>query len=469
MQCVAAWGLASAAFCHVHRATDEVGVRRVFHLARRHGLSVGFRGNGQSYGDAALNGEALLLDMSGMQRILDWNPESGVITAEPGVTIGQLWRQTISSGWWPPVVPGTMQPTLGGCAAMNIHGKNHWRSGSFGEHVLAFTALLPGGEVVHCSRTERPELFESMLGSFGMLGCFLSLTLQLKRVQSGTVRVRALTAASIDAMLEIVDVHKEEDYVVGWVDCISSGRTLGRGVVHTARHLQIGKVHAQPAVEDPCAHELPTALFGVLPRDLVWQMLRMLNHRVGWQLINSVRYYSGTFRDGHSFTQSLPQFNFLLDYVPHWRRAFLPDGFIQYQCFIPAENSASTFRTVLRRCRERGLSAHLGVLKRHRADDFLVSCNLDGFSLALDFRVSARNRTRLAELVAELDGIVLQAGGRFYFAKDSTLRPEAVQAFLGQATLAKLVELKRRCDPEGLLQSNLSRRLLPELHMRIID
>ena len=64
---------------------------------------------------------------------------------------------------------------------------------------------------------------------------------------------------------------------------------------------------------------------------------------------------------------------------------------------------------------------------------------------------------------------MLQAGGRFYFAKDSTLRPEAVQAFLGPATLAKLVELKRRCDPEGLLQSNLSRRLLPELHMRIID
>ncbi len=469
MQSVPAWGLASAAFCHVHRVTDEVGVRQVFHLARRYGLSVGFRGSGQSYGDAALNGEALLLDLSGMQRILDWNPESGVITAEPGVTIGQLWRQTISSGWWPPVVPGTMQPTLGGCAAMNIHGKNHWRSGSFGEHVLAFTALLPGGEVVHCSRTEHPELFESMLGSFGMLGCFLSLTVQLKRVHSGTVRVRALTAASIDAMLEIVDVHKEEDYVVGWVDCISSGRMLGRGVVHTARHLPVGKIHAQPVVEDPCAHGLPTALFGVLPRDRVWHILRILNRRVGWQLINSVRYYSGVIRDGHIFARSLPQFNFLLDYVPHWRRAFLPGGFIQYQCFIPSENSARTFRTVLRRCLERGLCAHLGVLKRHRADEFLVSCNLDGFSLALDFRVTARNRARLADLVAELDGIVLQAGGRFYFAKDSTLRAEAAQAFLGSVTLAKLVQLKRRCDPEGLLQSNLSRRLLPELHMRIID
>jgi hypothetical protein len=192
-------------------------------------------------------------------------------------------------------------------------------------------------------------------------------------------------------------------------------------------------------------------------------MLGPLNHRAGWQLINGVRYYAGRLRNGHSFTQSLPQFNFLLDYVPYWRRAFLPGGLIQYQCFVSAENSASAFGAVLRRCRERGLCAHLGVLKRHRKDEFLISCNLDGFSLALDFRVSARNRARLAALAVELDEIVLRSGGRFYFAKDSTLRPEVARAFLGQETIARLIELKSLCDPQGFLQSNLSRRLMPEL------
>ena len=465
MQSVPAWGLASAAFCHVHRVTDEVGVRQVFDIARRYGLSVGFRGSGQSYGDAALNGEALLLDLSGMQRILDWNPESGVITAEPGVTIGQLWRQTISSGWWPPVVPGTMQPTLGGCAAMNIHGKNHWRSGSFGEHVLAFSALLPGGEVVHCSPTEDSELFYGFLGSFGMLGCFLSITLQMKRAESGSVRVSAFTAPTIDSMLELVDMHKEEDYVVGWVDCISDGLRLGRGVVHTANHLLPSKSDANVVLDEYSKHELPSVLFGVLPRDWVWRLLCILNHRPGWQLINIFRYYIGLWRNGHTFIQSLPQFNFLLDYVPDWRRVFLPGGFIQYQCFVPEDKAADAFAAVLRRCRERGLCAHLGVIKRHRPDGFLVSCNLDGFSLALDFRVSERNRPRLAALAEELDEIVLAVGGRFYFAKDSTLHPESARAFLGPDTLSQLANLKMRCDPHGLLQNNLSRRLLPEFHI----
>ena len=110
------------------------------------------------------------------------------------------------------------------------------------------------------------------------------------------------------------------------------------------------------------------------------------------------------------------------------------------------------------------MPARLGVLKRQRADEFLISCNLDGFSLRLDFRVSARNRAGLAALAAELDEIVLRAGGRFYFAKDSTLRPHAARAFLGPHALQQHAPLKRQCDPGGLLQSNLSRRVLPELH-----
>ena len=465
LQRVSAWGLSSGAICYVHRPTDEIGIRQVFHLARRHSLSVGFRGAGQSYGDAALNGEALLLDLSSMQRILDWNPENGTVIVEPGVTIEQLWHKTVPSGWWPPVVPGTMKPTLGGCAAMNIHGKNHWSSGSFGEHVLAFSALLPSGDVVHCSPTEHSELFYGILGSFGMLGCFLSLTLQMKRVESGTVAVSAFTAPTIESMLELVDMHKEADYVVGWVDCISDGQRLGRGVVHMARHLLPSESGAKSVLDEHRTHELPPVLFGVLPRDWVWRLLCLLNHRPGWQLINSVRYYIGLWRNGHTFIQSLPQFNFLLDYIPHWRRVFLPGGFIQYQCFVPADTAANAFAAVLRRCRERGLCAHLGVIKRHRSDEFLVSCNLDGFSLALVFRVSESNRPRLAALAEELDEIVLRVGGRFYFAKDSTLHSESARTFLGPETLSRLLGLKMRCDPQGLLQNNLSRRLLPELHI----
>ena len=140
------YGMRQRARCRVARPRTVEEIVAVFAAARAEGVSVGLRGGGNSYGDAALNGEAIVLDTSRMNRILGWDPQSGVITCEPGVTIAQLWRATLADGWWPPVVPGTMAVTLGGAAAANVHGKNNWRAGSFGEHMLRFELLLPSGE-----------------------------------------------------------------------------------------------------------------------------------------------------------------------------------------------------------------------------------------------------------------------------------------------------------------------------------
>ena len=92
------WGRASTVMNHVHRPTTISGLREVFELGQRMDLSVGMRGAGRSYGDASFNGEQLLLDLSAMNRILDWDAEQGVITVEPGVTIAQLWQHVISNG-----------------------------------------------------------------------------------------------------------------------------------------------------------------------------------------------------------------------------------------------------------------------------------------------------------------------------------------------------------------------------------
>ncbi len=104
-----------------------------------------------------------------------------LLRCEPGVTIKQLWEYTIEDGWWPPVVPGTMFPTLGGVLAMNIHGKNNFKAGTIGEHVLAFDFLAASGEELHVDRETDSELFNSIIGSFGMLGCFTSITLQAEK------------------------------------------------------------------------------------------------------------------------------------------------------------------------------------------------------------------------------------------------------------------------------------------------
>jgi decaprenylphospho-beta-D-ribofuranose 2-oxidase len=444
---------------YLYRPTHPEQVAELLERASQAGFHVGLRGAGRSYGDAALAGGGVVLDFQRMNRILEWNPESGVITVEPGVTIEDLWRYIMEDGWWSPVMPGTMFPTIGGCLGANIHGKNNWKAGTLGEHVLSFTALLPNGEHKTCTPDKNKELFYSIIGGMGLLGVFTSITLQMKKIYSGNLEVQAWAEPNLKKMLEATDQHKEEDYIVGWVDTTARGSRMGRGQMHSARYLKAGE-DPHPAYSlNPLNQDLPDTIMGIVPKSIVWRILGLGMNNLGAWAGNLAKYLLNRTLGNHKqYLQSLVAFTFLLDYVPNWERAYGRGGLIQYQSFIPQETAYDTYHEILRLSQQRGLPSYLGVLKRHRKDEFLFSHAVDGFSLALDYKVPYRKKDKLVRLTQELNQIVLSGNGRFYFAKDSTLTPEVVQAYLGEETLQKFRSLKDRVDPQHVLQTDLYRR-----------
>ena len=453
-------GRSTGSASYLYRPTHIEQIVDLFEQATRHGWTVAPRGAGRSYGDAALNGGQVVLDLQRMNRVLDWNPTTGVIRAEPGVTIEQLWQYGLEDGWWPPVVPGTSRPTLGGCLAMNIHGKNNYRAGPIGEHVLAFEALLPTGKLVSCTPASDPELFYSLISGAGLLGVFTSITLQLKAVHSGDLEVEELATPDMAAMIDLMEPLKgASDYLVGWVDTTVGGRSMGRGQVHRAQYVAAAD-EPSPAQTLSREHQkLPDMLLGVVPSAAVWPFMRLGFNKLMMPWVNTGKYAAGRLSHHHQYRQSLVEFSFLLDSLPIVEYAYGRRGLIQYQSFVPRAAAADTFRAILDLTQRRGMPSYLGVTKRHRPDQFLFSHAVDGFSMALDFPVPSRV-DRLDQMAHDLDRLVLEAGGRFYFAKDSTLTPYAAARYLGEATLAHFRALKARCDPHDVLQTELYRRVL---------
>ena len=457
---VRSWGGVSHSLSYVYRPATAEALQEVLLLAKRSGRSVGLRGGGNSYGDAAMNTENIVVDLRRMNRILEWNPETGRIRVEPGVTLAELWQYILEDGWWPPVATGTHFTTMGGSAAMNVHGKNAYKAGPIGDHILEFDLMLASGETITCSREANSDVFYAAIGGFGMLGIFTSLTLQMKRMYSGLLDVETRSLPNLHEMLAyFYENTGRSDYVVGWVDSLAGGRGLGRGDVHRANYLAEG-VDPNPAQTLRLENQhLGPNLFGLVPRSIVWLFMSPMMNNAGALLVNNGKYLMGRVQGPRHYRQPHAQFHFLLDYVPDFKRAYGPGGLIQYQPFIPKETAEAAFGDILALCRRRGLPNYLTVLKRHKPDDFLMSYAVDGFSLAMDFRVTDDNRQRMGWLTQELDEIVLAAGGRFYFAKDSTLRPEVARAYLGDERIARFRALKQRCDPDGLLQTDLWRRV----------
>ncbi len=448
------FGMRDHADGYLYRPTTVDEIRGVLDLARATGRKVTLRGAGRSYGDASLGSEAILIDVRRMDRILSWDPSTGLVDCEAGLTLEGLWRHTIEDGWWPPVTSGTMFPTLAGALAMNIHGKDNPRAGTLGEHVVDLDVLFPTGEL----RTLTPDdgLFHAVISSAGLLGIVVRARLRMKRIASGDVRVLATSPQNWDEQFEQFSRFEgDADTLLGWVDGFARGMRAGRGQFHATWPAAGSAATLRPEHQDPS-----DTVMGFFPKAALWRLFKPFCNRTGMRLLNGARFRAGRLLgDPKEFQSSLVAATFLLDYVPDWRRAYLPGGLVQHQCLVPKERARRVFARQVEMAQEARLEPYLAVLKRHRPDPFLLSYGVDGYSLALDFRVPRDGLARLEALCHRMNDLVLEAGGRFYLAKDATLRKSDLLAYLGEEAVATFRVLKAELDPDGLLTSDLARRV----------
>jgi len=191
------------------------------------------RGLGRAYGDAALPApnDRLIAGTTLADRILSFDPDTGVLTAEGGLSLDELCRLFLPRGFFTPVSPGTRFVTLGGMVACDVHGKNHHREGTFGRHVLFLTVRTGAGDVVRCSPDEHGDLFHATIGGMGLTGVILTVTLRLARVPSMAIVEECERAEDIDQSLDALkSASAQWPMTAGWIDCLASGRHMGRGV-----------------------------------------------------------------------------------------------------------------------------------------------------------------------------------------------------------------------------------------------
>ncbi len=461
---VEAWGMAEGAYGRVFLPRNVEQIRAALLHARAAKVPIGLRGTGNSYGDASMNSDGFVLDISRMNRILDFDAETGIAELEAGVTVRDLWRHILPLGWWPRVVSGTSFPSMAGIAAMNIHGKNNFAVGTVGDAILEFDLVLPNGELRTCSREENADLFHAAIGGFGMLGVFSRIKLQTKRIHSGNLRVHAHANRDLRELMDYFEEHKgSADYLVAWIDCFAKGDALGRGAIHRANYLKEGEDEHPERTLTLAHQDVKPNLFGVFPKSELWRPLRLLNNDPGFRFVNTVKYHTGrleALQEPHTWTHN--EFSFLLDYIPNWKWSYgrRPGyGLIQFQPFVPNDAAHDVYCEILRRNQAAGFVPYLGVFKRHRPDPFWLTHAVDGWSFAMDFKVTPRTRDALWKHCAELIELVLDAGGKFYFAKDLVLPAGVAERMFPADKLEAFVRLKRELDPDELLQTDLWRRV----------
>ena len=372
-------------------------------------------GSGRSYGAVGLNPGGRLIDCRGLDRFIAFDRDIGILACESGVRLADILvaacrSEPDGSGWFLPVSPGTRFATVGGAIANDVHGKNHHREGCFGRHVLEIELARSDGSVIRCSPQSEPELFAATIGGLGLTGLILRVRLQLRRVAGTAVEAEDIRTATLgDFFALAAESDLAWEYTAAWIDCLATGAALGRGIFSRARH-KPGVAATPPSAEPSLA----------VPLDLPVSPLNSLTLRA----FNSAYFHQHGRSGRRSWVGSYEPVLYPLDRIGSWNRLYGRRGFFQFQCVVPATVAQDATAELLARIAAAKEGSMLAVLKTFGdlPSPGLLSFPMPGATLALDFP-DRGGPTR--QLLAELEAVVMEAGGRLYPAKDAVMSIEA--------------------------------------------
>jgi FAD/FMN-containing dehydrogenase len=393
------------------------------------------RGYGKSYGDAALNSK--VMDITRLNFFLDFDRQNGRLTVQAGMSLQEIMEVVVKEGWTLPVTAGTKFISIGGAVASNIHGKNQWRTGDLAEHITNIKLQLPTGEILCCSRQSNSEIFLTTVGGLGMTGIILEVSLQLLKVSSQYLSVNTKKVLSLEEMVDNFKIHQSAEYMIGWIDHLSLGAELGKGIFEYATHIKeessIDKFKSKPLFTVPC----------YFPSFILNKYTLQCFNKLHYSLVGE-KQRSVCFND----------FFYPLDKIDDWQKLYGRAGLIQYQFIVPEDRATHNIRRILELFQQHGLFSNLAVIKYHRKSLGYLPFSMHGYSVALDFKAS----NKLIMLLNEIDEIVTAMQGRVYLTKDARLSRLMFEKMYHNDYL-RWKKILQELDSKAIVTSLMSKRL----------
>jgi FAD/FMN-containing dehydrogenase len=401
------------------------------------------RGNGRCYGDASL--ATFSVSTLKYDKVLAFDTVNGIFECQSGITLDQVLEIIVPEGWFLPVTPGTKFITIGGAVASDVHGKNHHVDGSFSNHIINMDVITGNKDTITCSALMEPDLFWATCGGMGLTGIITRVRFYLKKIETAYIKQKQIKARNLEDLIRLFDEYTHYTYSMAWIDCLQKGDSFGRSILIVGEH----------ATEEELSDSQRKAILKVPGKGKLtvpFNLPSFILNTFTVKAFNWLYYLKNTKREINNVVPYEPFF-YPLDAILHWNRGYGKAGFVQYQFVLPLEKKDGLV-AILQRISDKGWGSFLAVLKVFGKQESLISFPMEGYTLALDFPV----RKGLFEFLDELDGLVLQYGGRLYLSKDARMKQEVFWNSYPNAQ--KFAEIVKTYNGDQLFRSVQSDRLL---------
>jgi FAD/FMN-containing dehydrogenase len=436
-------------------STDDVRTAMLYAKANK--LKVSIAGVRHSMGGQAFSKNAIVLDMRQLNQ-MSLDETTKILTVQSGAT----WHD-IQGFLHPKYAVKAMQSTdiftVGGSIAVNAHGMDH-RAGAVGRTIRSMRVMLPDGSIEQVSRTENRELFDLVVGGYGLFGIILDVQLE---ITDNVVYTAGREIVDYRDFPRIFEDELSGDGDLGlFYGHLSTGPQsfLKEMIFYTYRQTDVADAEIPPLGEVSSTRlrrfVLNFSKRGSLPMRLKWFAEKHLEPKFESCSVNR----NQAMKDGEACLVSRNEP--MHDSVKYLKNTLKNDTDILQEYFIPRDQFipfVDELRTIITSNQANLLNASVRVV--HKEDTFLTYAPADMYSIVLyvNQKTTPEDNARMAKVTRELIDLTTRLNGRFFLPYQLHYSPEQLQQSYPQ--IGAFFEAKRRYDPEQTLSSTFYERYAP--------
>jgi len=413
-------------------------------------------GGHHAMGGQQFGGNAVLLDMRPLNRVLDLDAENGIVEVQagiewPGLVDWLIQNQARGSRQWgiAQKQTGADRLTLGGALAANVHGRGLAMKPIVGD-VEAFDLIDASGETRRCSRSENPELFRLGIGGYGLLGIVTSIRLRLAPRQK---------------VERIVEILMMDDLISAFQERIANGFLYGDfqfSINERSEDFLRKGVFSCYRPVDP-ATPVPANQRELSEQD--WEKLLYLTHTDRQEAFDLyVLHYLATsgqiyWSDTHQMSTYLDDYHGVLD-----RRLGSADRATEMitEIYVPRQALTGFFNAVREDFRRRGSELIYGTVRLIEPDleTFLAWARQPYACVIFNLHVvhTVEGLAHAAATFRRLIDFGIESGGSYYLTYHRYATREQVLACYPQ--LPEFLRLKKTYDPGERFQTDWYRHYM---------
>lgn len=434
------------------RSIDDIA--RTLAFARDNKMSVTTAGVRHSMGGQAFRKGGIVLDMRTFNRIVLSETSRSVIV-QPGAT----WHD-IQNVLHPRFAVRAMQSsdifTVGGSISVNAHGMDH-QAGALAKSIKSMKVMLADGSVKTASFTENRELFDLVVGGYGLFGVIVEAELDIADNLVYQTGRRMLDYKEFPALFA-GEIEKDGNIglMYGHLSTAPSS-FLKEMLLYTYTRVDGSDFDRKPLgeVSGVKLRRLTVNLSkqGSLFQEIKWFSEKHVEHRMENCTVTRAQAIGSA--EACLVSRNDP----MHDSVPYLLNALPGDTDILHEYFIPRGQFVSFvdgLRKIMTDNKTNLLNASVRVV--HREENFLTYSPEPAFSLVLYINQTTddEGNRRMKKTTEQLIDLTLAHKGRFFLPYQLYYSREQLKRSYPQ--IDAFFAAKRKYDPDGLFTNTFHQK-----------